>query len=178
MADRSTLPASLREVCAWIASDESGAMESLGLVEEVLRAQRERDVARQERDEALRAYGLAKGDRDTLRETVRRLRADLEARAVEEACPLDRESVAAALHDMYNAKGQPHPGFVTSSGVTQIPEEIVSEIHQHAACTGTSVAWVRLKEGAYGVVTLWALRAAEEAAGADDLSDDPDAETP
>lgn len=62
-----------------------------------------------------------------------------------------------ALRRLYGQAGSPHPGFVSRDGLTQVPRQVLDELR-----APTGVTWARVKEGAYAMVTLRALRAAEE----------------
>lgn len=57
-----------------------------------------------------------------------------------------------ALRRLYVQAGQPHPGFISRDGITQVPQDMLNELH-----APTNVAWARVREGVYGMVTLEAL---------------------
>ncbi len=76
------------------------------------------------------------------------------------------EEARARLAVLYEKPGEPRAGFVALNGATQIPSEMLDEMR-----VPTGVAWVRVKEGVYGMVTLRALRAAEDAPSDDSPED-------
>jgi hypothetical protein len=71
--------------------------------------------------------------------------------------PVSEDEQERRLQRLYGQAGRPHPGFVSRDGVTQLPLALLDELQ-----VPTGVAWAKVKDGAYAMVTLRTLRDAED----------------
>lgn len=70
-----------------------------------------------------------------------------------------REDEERRLRRLYVDAGEPHVGYVSRDGITQLPVEILAELEPP-----TTVAWARRSRGVFGVITLAELHREDEEA--------------